>query len=540
MHTQALIDPSCSSLPFPWRWRYAMLAFSGLLTGLTVVFPLIGMLEWVSLVPCMAVLLCAFDRLPRLRARQAYLLGLCFFSCFYLVNFHWFLAMYPLEFTGISPAAALSVVLFAWIGLSLFQAVGAALIFPIFITWLKKAGVLQRHRALQIPVLACLWVILEWAQTLFWTGVPWARLPLGQVQAPVMLNTAAWLGSYGITFSLVLFNAALAYAVLYPHRLRLCAVVCAASLLFTAGGGVVAVLAAPVDEAEQTVRVAAIQGNLGSSDKWDLDTSKMYLHYYEMTEQAAATGAELIIWPETAVPITLFRSPVYAQPLSELAREYGATLLVGTFTEDEEGGKYNSMVVVRPDGSVGDTVYSKRHLVPFGEYVPMEELIRTLFPPLAELMQTHILPGEDAAIFDERVGRIGALICFDSIYEQLTLESVRSGAQLLTVSTNDSWFFDSAASRMHHAQAQLRAIESGRWVVRAASTGISSLITPTGQVVASAPALTEDIVYGTVALQEHTTLYTRIGNVVVWLSLAAVAAIGISGLACRKKEEPLP
>jgi apolipoprotein N-acyltransferase len=266
----------------------------------------------------------------------------------------------------------------------------------------------------------------------------------------------------------------------------------------------------------------------------------MYLHYYEMTEQAAATGAELIIWPETAVPITLFRSPVYAQPLSELAREYGATLLVGTFTEDEEGGKYNSMVVVRPDGSVGDTVYSKRHLVPFGEYVPLRPLIETLFPPLAELVLSSgdIYPGEGAQIIELPNGNsLGGLICFDSIYEELTLESVREGAELICLSTNDSWFIDSAALRMHNAQAQIRAIESGKYIARAANTGISTVINSRGEIEAELGALVDGKIVHDVYLNSAPTLWRILGNSFVYLLLAAYIVVIGENIIFRIKKE---
>ena len=179
-------------------------------------------------------------------------------------------------------------------------------------------------------------------------------------------------------------------------------------------------------------------------------------------------------------------------------------------------------------------MYSKRHLVPFGEYVPMRELIVALVPPLAELVQVNILPGDDAAVHQSAMGEIGSLICFDSIYETLARDSVRQGAQLLTISTNDSWFFDSAAARMHNAQAQLRAVETGRWVVRAASTGISSMIAPDGTIVAQQDALTEGILYGEVEMRGEITLYTILGNVIAWVCMAYVLGLLVLGFLTKK------
>ena len=528
------------SMPFVRRFRLPLLLLSGALTGCCVVFPVLGVLEWLSLTPCMLVLYDISAQEAdgmRLRLRRIWTLGLLFFMSYYPVNFHWFLSMYPLEFTGLSRGAALFVVIFAWLGLSLLQALGAAFVFVGFVL-LSRTKIVRCYGFLRVPLIAALWIVLEWGQTFGWMGVPWGRLCLGQTWTPVMLGTASLLGSYVISLSILLFNAALAYALAHVERLRICACVSSVCLLFTAGGGVLVTLQqselALATEDSQVVHVAAIQGNLGSADKWDMNTLDMFDHYVALTEEAAEHGAELILWPETAVPFTLLKYPSYAMRLASLARRYQTTLLIGTFTEDHSGEKYNSIVCIGPDGEIHENVYSKRHLVPFGEYVPMRSLFVALVPPLTELVQVNILPGEDAAVHASAMGGIGSLICFDSIYETLALDSVRQGAQLLTISTNDSWFFDSAAARMHNAQAQLRAVENGRWVVRAASTGISSIISPSGVIMAKLDALTEGVLYGTVEMREQTTLYTRLGNVVAWVCLAFIAGLGALGLLIKK------
>ncbi|MBQ7336921.1 MAG: apolipoprotein N-acyltransferase [Clostridia bacterium] len=522
------------------RLRVLFLAFSGILTGLTVIYPKLGVLEWLSLIPAMLVL---YDIAQQeedgegIRLRRVYAMGLLFFMCYYLMNFHFFLAMYPLEFTDLSRGAALFVVMFAWWGLSLFQALGAAFVFVAFIAF-SRSALVRRLSFLRIFLLGALWIILEWGQTLFWSGVPWGRLALGQVETPVMIATASLLGSYIISLCLVLFNATVAYAVLHTDRLRLCAFVCGGILLFQAGGGVLITLRTTGNvesDRENTLRIAAIQGNIGSADKWDMSSEEVFLTYYDLTEQAAASGAELIVWPETAVPLTILEYPTYVGELSELAQKYQVTIFVGAFTENQDGEKYNSIIVFEQDGGISESVYSKRHLVPFGEYVPMRALVLTLVPPLANLVQADVLAGDDAAVYESAYGGIGSLICFDSIYEMLAIDSVRQGAELLTISTNDSWFFDSAAARMHNAQAQLRAVETGRWVIRAASTGISSIITPAGEIVARQDALTQGILTGTVVFREEMTLYTRVGNVVVWACMAYAVVLLAARVVERRK-----
>ena len=200
------------------------------------------------------------------------------------------------------------------------------------------------------------------------------------------------------------------------------------------------------------------------------------------------------------------------------------TILVGAFTLNEDGETLNSVIPVFPDGTIGENVYSKRHLVPFGEYVPMRNLISTLIPPLAELvmLDSDLAEGEGAQILYLNGVDVGALICFDSIYEELTRESVLGGAQVITLSTNDSWFSDSAALYMHNAQAQLRAIESGRYVVRAANTGISTIIDSNGNILSELDPLVDGYITAEVTLSDSLTLYTIIGNSFVYLLILAI------------------
>ena len=156
-----------------------------------------------------------------------------------------------------------------------------------------------------------------------------------------------------------------------------------------------------------------------------------------------------------------------------------------------------------------------------------KEIIKTVIPPLAELVlsESEIVAGEEANVIELKEGNVGALVCFDSIYDSLARDSVREGAELLPVSTNDSWFSDSAALYMHNAQAQLRAIENGRYVVRAANTGISSIISDKGEVIACTEPNVEGYVMGEIQFNSYRTLYSIIGNLFVYLCIAFCAII---------------
>lgn len=507
----------------PTASRFVLLALGAIATGLTLVFPELGVLEWVTLIPMGIALIKLAEQGSTFR--RAYLWGLYFFMCYGMTLFHWFWELYPMEFTGMSPAAAIVVVLAGWVGLTFLQALAGALIFSIAVR-LKRGRLIGRLPLLWPFVVAGLWVIMEWGQTLFWFGVPWGRLAMGQVCLPLMVRSSALFGSFFVSFMIVSVNMLIAQAALEPHRLKV-GVICAAGLLvvqLALGAGVTASYgASDAGEGEQ-VRVAVLQGNVSSSEKWNVSVEDMMQEYAELCREAAGEGAQLIIWSETALPFTLENNPKRAASLSALAQECEAELLVGLFTLDADGNRQNSLVLFRRDGTISEQIYSKRHLVPFGEYLPLRTLITTLIPPLAQvaMLDDDLTPGADPGLIQWGDVTLGSLICFDSIYEQLTLDSVRDGAELIVLSTNDSWFGDSAALRMHCSHDQLRAIESGRTILRSANTGISAIIRADGTMSEQLEDNVKGYIVSDVETSEVRTLYTAIGNMVVYLAIAFV------------------
>lgn len=511
---------------FAVKWRWPLLLSSSVLLGLTVIFPQIGSLEWIALIPALLpILTLTVD--PTVKYRRLYGFGLVFFWVFYAINFHWFLYMYPLDFAGMSHTASAVVVGFACLGLSLFQALGAALLFPLMAVavrgkWLSKRTMLH-------PILfACLWTALEWWQAHSgWSGVPWARLPLGQAESVALLQSASLFGSYFITFLIVAVCGLLTYLLMHPEKRVICAALALGLFFGNMGFGVIRM--ATMKEEGDTIQAAAIQGNRSSLTNWSSGSMAEVMEVYgELSREAAAEGAELIVWPETCIPANIDRQAWVYDYVTNLSRECGVPILCGLFTRVEEGSEadYNSIVVALPDGTIHDTVYNKRNPVPFGEFVPFRNLVMTLVPPLAEIntLAEDIPAGEDSVVFDLDVGQVGSLICFDSIYEQNALDSLANGAQLLAVSTNDSWFQDSRGVWMHHAQSQLRAIETGRWVVRSANTGVSSIINNRGEVLETLAPLKTGYVLEEVRLTDRVTVYSVIGNVFAYACLAVCAA----------------
>ena len=514
---------------FAKKWKWLILSVGSVLFALTVIFPRIGALEWIFLIPALLVFLgIATD--PAVKYRRLYGLGLVFFWPFYAVNFHWFFYMYPLDFAEMTRGASAVVVLVACLGLSLFQALGAALLIPLMGV-ATRGRWLSRHPFLHPLLFACLWTALEWWQGHSgWSGVPWARLAIGQSEVVVNLQSAALFGSYFITFLIVAVNGLLAFLLLNPSKRVLCAALAVGLFFGNLCFGLIRMTA--VQDEGTAVKVAAIQGNKGSLENWGADTMAEVMEVHgKLSREAAAAGADLIVWSETCIPANIDRSAWVREYVTELSRECGVPILCGLFTRVAEGSEadYNSIVVALPDGTIHDTVYHKRNPVPFGEFVPFRNLIMTLIPPLAEIntLDADIPAGEDSVVFDLEVGQVGSLICFDSIYEGNALDSVGNGAQILAVSTNDSWFTDSRGVWMHHAQSQLRAIETGRWVVRSAITGVSSVINDRGQVLESLEPLKTGYVLEEAYLSDRVTVYNIIGNVFAYTCIALCAAAAL-------------
>ena len=520
---------------FTAKWRWLILLVGGVLFAMTVVFPQIGSFEWIALIPALLVIL-PLTADPTVKYRRLYGLGLCFFWPFYAVNFHWFFYMYPLDFAGMSRAASAVVVTVACLGLSLFQALGAALLLPLM--GVATRGEWLSKRTLLHPILfACMWTALEWWQAHSgWSGVPWARLAIGQAENVLNLQSAAIFGSYFVTFLIVAVNGLLAYLFLRPSKRALCGALAAG--LFFSNLGFGAIRTAVVKDEGTPVTVAAVQGNKGSLENWSSGTMDEVMAVYgDLSREAAAEGADIIVWPETCIPANIDRQGWVYEYVTDLSSECGVPILCGLFTRVAEGSEadYNSIVVALPDGTVHDTVYNKRNPVPFGEFVPLRGLVTTIIPPLAEIntLAEDIPAGEDSVVFDLEAGNVGSLICFDSIYEQNALDSIANGAQILAVSTNDSWFTDSRGVWMHHAQSQLRAIETGRYVVRSANTGVSSVINHRGEVLELLEPLKTGYVLEEARLSDRVTVYSVIGNVFAYVCVVVCAAAVLYPVVCR-------
>ncbi len=510
------------------RFLCALFVFAaGLLASLPLCVGWLSFLSFFALIPYLLLLFSQLLAQERRSLAFYYRQGMLFYLGFLIGVFHFFVAMYPMEFAGdFTTPVAVFVVAFAWLGLSfLYTLVYALLILAMGA--LSRLTAVRRFPLLLPFLFAAGFTVVEHLQTLTWAGTPWGVYALTLADRALLVAPASLLGAHFVSFLLVLFNALFALFILRfwqsRDRRRSLRAVSAVLLFFILWCGVGGILTLTREKPSETVRVAILQGNVSSRDKWTLGSNSIQI-FRRLALDAAKEGATVMLWPETAIPSVLSEHSYYLDDLYDIAEETNAIQIIGAFREgvDEDGkdAEYNSLFVIYPDRTVKDVTYDKRHLVPFGEFVPFARLIKTLVPPMAELMtRDPVTAGDDVpTVFHEDCGSFGGLICFDSIYGELARATVKEGAEVLLLATNDSWFLESAALRQHHAQAQLRAVETGRYVVRCGVTGISSVIDVRGQTVKTLPDNTRGYLVADVPLCGDTTPFLYVGNLFVGLS----------------------
>ncbi len=305
-------------------------------------------------------------------------------------------------------------------------------------------------------------------------GFPWNPVSAVAVAWPAVLPSVAVVGSAGLSLLLLLTGAGL--DALLSRGVRRVGVVTAAVGALGIAGAVAT--APPFRPAGPAVSVAALQPDVPLEVRWDPDNLKrIESRVWALTGEAADRGARWIVWPESAIPLLVERDREHRERLVSFARERDVWLTVGSIGLGPGDAYYNSIFTVAPQG-LSAVRYDKIHLVPFGEYVPVVGNIAFLRPLVHEV--GSFTPGTDPAPVAGPAGRTGLAVCYEVAFPSLIAAEVRRGAEVLATITNDGWYGDSAAPRQHLALARLRAAEACRFMVRAANTGISAVISPAG------------------------------------------------------------
>jgi apolipoprotein N-acyltransferase len=331
---------------------------------------------------------------------------------------------------------------------------------------------------------AAAFAVSEWCRSVGVLGVPFAQIGYSQTSS-LFGPLAAYGGSIFVTFIVAAIGAVFASYVIERTRLiQTIAGLAAIGLLTLAAYAFwPARHAAPA-----TIPVSAIQGNIKQQTKWDPQSFFLaFERYVELTQATQATHPVFVLWPETVITAAIGDDDALAprdvpgarqtrERFGMLAQSLNTTIAVGSL-EVSHDGLHNALYFFAPDGML-DVLYRKRQLVPYAEWIPFGSSLLKWFPYLDQLGRQ--VPGHDPAVVTIGPLDVAPLICWESAFSDVVHDQIARGANLLAISTDDGWFGESAGPYQHAQIAQMRAIESGRWVLRAAATGVSGIIAPDG------------------------------------------------------------
>ena len=405
-----------------------------------------------------------------------------------------------------------------------------------------------------------LWVTLELIRSHFLTGFPWASLGYSQFKTLPIIQAADITGVYGISFIIVMVNAAIASFIesitpLHPPLSKggsggvskFATKYMIVTTLFIISFSIYGYWRMNIFENPpispfnkgglKGIKVALIQGNIEQNMKWDDSyQSEVFDAHVNLTMQASRERPDLIVWPESATPFYFQADRNFGPKMIEVAKNSGSFILFGTpGYEIKDNGivSYNRAYLLSPEGDVAGK-YDKIHLVPFGEYVPLRKLL-FFIDKMVEGVGDY-QSGEEYTIFKvqssklKAQGSFGTLICFEVIFPDLVRRFVMNGADFLVNITNDGWYGKTAASSQHIAMVAFRAVENRISVVRAANTGISSIIEPTGKITKETEIFTRTYVSGEINIgSTQKTFYTRYGDIFAYIcSIVTILLILLS------------
>ncbi len=394
----------------------------------------------------------------------------------------------------------------------------------------------SRHSSLFV-IAPALWVVLEYLRSCLFTGFSWGLLGHSQYQSLLVIQISDVTGAAGVSFVVVFINVFL-FSIL---RWALCRFEKsdAIPMKFPLLGGIITITLLAIvlgyglsrledirrrAEASPTIRVALLQGNIDQSQKWDPAFFRKTLATYQaLTEKVSQENIDLVVWPETAVPGYYVPELQDSEIVRGIADSNDTPIIFGSLAYRRQGSNYrtfNSAFMVLPrHGTLYR--YDKIHLVPFGEYVPLKRLL----PFVDKLVEGigEFAAGKEYPLFPVAGARCGVLICYEVIFPHYACAYAKRGANLLVNITNDAWFGRTGATYQHLSMAVFRAVETRLPLIRAANTGVSAIIGPTGKIHNQTPIFVETFLTGTIPVFRGTTFFVHYRKIFV-LSCGLVVA----------------
>lgn len=494
--------------------RTALSIISGLLLALAFPNAGIGWLVFIALIPFFVAL--AKARGPWESAFLGWMQG----TAAWLVMVPWVVRVMS-HYGGLPYVTGVLIFIAMCLFLGLYSALFA------FAFWRIRPGD-NFARWLLVPLA---WAAVEYGRTYLLTGFPWNLIAAAIVDYTPLVQFDRGGGPYLLGALILLPSTLIAWLIVVRPKgiARLVAVGGVAIVCFVwwATGLVAAkLIGRPADGLVS--RAAMLQPNISQEMRWDnANLIAIYRRMISMTESAIKDGkAQVVIWPESTVPLSYATTDDYRAAIESISREYDVDVILGSVAEDpsQPNKLWNAAFLVSGGKTIGH--YDKIRLVPFGEYVPLRKML-FFAQKLVHAVGEFEFGTKDTPL----VGRFsyGPAICYEIVYPQIPRTQVVHGATVLVTITNDAWYDGTSAPRQHLNQVRLRAVETDRYVLRAGTTGISAFIDPTGRIVQELPMGKQGIVYAEFQARKTTTPYVRFGDWFAWLACAAVVVAMVRG-----------
>ncbi len=473
---------------------------------LTLAFPSFDLyfLAWVAFVP---LLLSHWGKSRRESFAAGYLFGLTYFTG----TLYWIYHSIN-HYGGVPFVASIAIVVLLCLLLSLYPAVFSFLVYSLM-------------RKTRLPVLLIapvIWTVLEFLRSYALTGFPWSSVGYSQYRFLHIIQVADLTGIYGVTFLVIAVNGAVADIFLLRRRIRemplfpvsYVVVGLFALVLLVAGSLGYGAWRLGQEREGHILKVGIVQGNIAQDKKWEPSYQKEVLDtYFSLSEKAAESSPQLIVWPETAVPFFFGYDNAETGRLQQFQMHLGSSLLFGSVLVRERSREKtllsNSAVLLAGEGKIAYE-YDKIHLVPFGEYVPLRSLL--FFIDKLVVGIGDYIPGKEYLRANTDFGSFGTLICYEVIFPGLVRKFYTTGGDFIVNITNDAWFGRTAAPYQHFSMAVFRAVENRKPLIRAANTGISGIIDSSGRILSQTPLFQRQVVSESVRTDGTMTVYTRFGD----------------------------
>jgi len=485
---------------------------SGVLASLS--FPNVSMwpLIFVAFVPIFATVM-----RDRPSPRDSFKIGHMFGFVYFVSLLWWIVALVPsadIKIPGVMSPALILIGLYLGLFSGLFM-------------WLMSRFAQFRVGAMLLGAPA-LWVLIEVVRSSGELAFPWGNVGYALVESPPMIQITSITGLFGLTWLVLMINVLLASVVVLRMRARVISVTAAVVLVFAVWWYGHTSISNWNDVQRPTVSVAIVQPDIDLAIKWKPEFKDSTLRLIErLSREAASTGAEFVIFPETSAPVYIENDSRYKNTLVNLATELQVAIYIGFLDHryngpDDALNIFNSSGVFDPSGQLEK--YDKRHLLPFGEALPLSTKFRWLRK--IDFGQANFHPGPDRGPLHAATMSFTPLICFESVFADQCRDGVRQGTELFINITNDGWFGDTPGPIQHAQMSVLRAVEYRRFLLRSANTGVSMVVTPTGEISEYIGLYQPGIIVADVAPINVRTIYSRYGDwpvIIMSLLLAGTA-----------------